>query len=732
MARALVFSLAFFFFGCDSVSDGASTGQARNSLPRVGEQFEGGTVTEVRATDEYCYTVTVERAAPWACSPAQIEEAERPPPKPPVFEWPPADEALELTVSDCTALAALRRPALESELRAKLASQRQALLPNCLPTSIEFYVGETGRIKPSCDERPGARDAATDTSLADAGTNMRPHSLPITPVGGADEPDFVKQGDGVVYVLSRTGSLHVVDVSPAPESHEIAQVGLFGSPTRMLLAGDRLVVYTRTANGRSPRDEPCSYGDYCGTQAELGGTALQVFDVSTPASPRELVRYELSGGYAASRRVGDIVYTVTMDQELGQAPDVDLQLRANDAAQLEAEYASKLQQLDTLVDGLANEHFLPHLRTTVEGGQNSLLACEGGLVARGTSGASITSLIALDLRALGTPRRTLIAAAQGFVHISERALYLTRDLAIELLPLPRDGILEHSGIHKFTLDGLATPYVSSASIPGRFRDQYTMVERDTVLRAATEGTSLGERSPTGIFVNLAEQNGTLALAGQLTGFGPEASIRSAQFDGDRAYLLIGGRDPRLLAVDPAAPRILGELKLPGYVFVQPMNATHVLAIGFDFDDQGNIDSERGARLRIFDMSNPGNATLLHESWLASFGYNFNGSIDHLAFHYVAARGLLALPRKHCSEISDFSGLTLLDVSVEQGIHERGSMPFAEAAGVSGTCSTWAFDSISSVKRSLLVDDSVIGLSYEQLQVSALSDLGVVLQTIPLD
>lgn len=75
---------------------------------------------------------------------------------------------------------------------------------------------------------------------------------------------------------------------------------------------------------------------------------------------------------------------------------------------------------------------------------------------------------------------------------------------------------------------------------------------------------------------------------------------------------------------------------------------------------------------------------------------------------------------------------VFDVSLLTGIHERGRMPFVDAAAQSApSCSSWWTQSRSTVKRSIIMDDYAIGLSDSQYQVAALSKLDAVLKTLPL-
>ena len=117
-------------------------------------------------------------------------------------------------------------------------------------------------------------------------------------------------------------------------------------------------------------------------------------------------------------------------------------------------------------------------------------------------------------------------------------------------------------------------------------------------------------------------------------------------------------------------------------------------------------------------------------------------MNHLAFNYFAARGLLALPLTICEggdngvfgDTLTFSGLKVFNVSLANGISEVGGIPFVDtvdATNSGSACSTWWSDSTSVVKRSIFMEDFAYGISDAMLKVAPLSDLDGVLQSLAL-
>jgi hypothetical protein len=168
---------------------------------------------------------------------------------------------------------------------------------------------------------------------------------------------------------------------------------------------------------------------------------------------------------------------------------------------------------------------------------------------------------------------------------------------------------------------------------------------------------------------------------------------------------------------------------------------HLLAVGFDADDQGGFAFFNGIQIQIFDVSELSAPKLLHKTSIGTRGSASEGLLNHLAFNYFPQKNLLALPMTICEgggngrngDTLTFSGLMVFDVSLEQGIREHGRMPFVDQTSTStaGGCSSWWSSGTSQVKRSIFMDDFAIGLSDTQYQVAPLANLSTPLRALPL-
>jgi hypothetical protein len=482
-------------------------------------------------------------------------------------------------------------------------------------------------------------------------------------------------------------------------------------------------------------------------------TRAIVYDVSDPAKPAEIHRYEFSGGYVASRRVGQRIYTVVTDSGASVVPGVNLTLQANSPAELETAYQAQLAAADQAVDSMRAADFLPWVRELDANGKlrADITSCDA-LSARSSEGTSFTSLVTFDASDLEGPARTLVATKPGFVYASAAALYLATDgTDASQTYAHQSSQNDVSTIHKFSFVGSATRYAGSAMIRGHVLNQFSMDEQLGVLRVATSTGWVPDPGVSSNITTLTENQGSLAKVGELTGLAPQEDIRAVRFDGDRGFVVTFKKTDPLFVIDlsnPSAPTVLGELKIPGFsTYMHRIDPNHLLAIGFNADDQGSFAFFNGIQIQLFDVTDLKNPTLLHKTVIGTRGSGSDALTNHLAFNYFAATGLLALPMTICEgggngvygDKLTFSGLMVFDVSLTSGITERGRMPFVSTDSVSqtnsfggaGSCSQWWANSTSNVKRSIFMDNYAIGISDSQLGVAAVSELSKVLQSLPL-
>lgn len=562
-----------------------------------------------------------------------------------------------------------------------------------------------------------------------------------TQVAGVDEADLVKH-DGTYLYLATGRSLRIVQANPAVL---VSTTALDGDARQLFVVGNRVVVYVATGGGGS---RPCTYAYDCEVAGDGTQTQIQVLDVADRARPQAVRTLELSGSLIAARRIGNAVHTVVADQEVQRRtyeivpPDVPhCGLDAKQRVALGARWARLAVDNETWMRAVANR--FPSLR---EGGATRSLCTTFDTPL--ADGRSFTTVVSFDLVADAVkPVTVTMRSRPGMVFASQTGLYLAvrhqRESAFDSLYPFWNSEDEVSDLHAFHIGGEAkdTHYRGSGVVPGHVISQFSMDERDGVLRVATShGRVPDQRVESSVSTFVSSGRGNLVRIGAAEHIAPGEDIRAVRFDDDRAYVVTFKKTDPLFVLDlaePRAPRVLGELKIPGFsTYLHRIDPDHLLSIGFDADDHGDFAYFNGLLLQLFDVHDPLRPTLLHKAKLGTRGSSSEATSNHLAFNYLPERNLLAIPATLCGgggngrqgDRLTFSGLMVLEASVAKGFHSLGGVDHGKAGA---TCGGWWSSGASAVQRSVVLDQQVYSIAKDRMKVQNLSHLGTDLATIAL-
>jgi uncharacterized secreted protein with C-terminal beta-propeller domain len=677
-----------------------------------------------------------------------------------------------LTGTTCAGLAALRTAGLKAQAYTSLVAKRDALARSkCTSLTENRCVDSQGREVSTYNCSTYAADAGVRASggawvtpstgaggASGAGGGATDYTTTNTQVLDVDEADFVKNDANTIFVLGSDG-LHIIDAWPAAETRQLATVKLTGEPRRLFLNGNRLVVYTRvtTADSKAgagtsnPSDQGCTYGYGCRFSSEGGHTMATVFDVTDPSKPQELMRYQMSGGFVASRRIGSTVYTVVSDTGAPQVPGLDYTISAGSYDEMATVLAQKKAANDALIEGADQAYFLPWFRHVTPDGQTTIdTSCNHALATAGAQGTSFVSLLAFDLSKLEPMTRTILGSSPGYVYASSSSLYLAVDQTPEVdysgtTSYGSTTRATNTAVHKFALAGTDTRYVASVTLSGHILNQFAMDEADGVLRVASTLGWVPDTNVSSFLTTFGEKDGKLVKLGEISKIAPGEDIRSVRFDGKRGFVVTFKKTDPLFVFDlseASAPKLMGELKIPGFsTYMHPLDEAHILAVGFDADDQGSFAYFNGIQIQIFDVSNLADPKLQSKLSVGTRGSGSEALTNHLAFTYFAAKKMLALPLTICEGGGNgafgnnltFTGLMVFDISLDTGIKEHGRLPFVDPTkvGTGVSCGNWWTDTTSLVKRSIFMDDWVYGISDTQLKVASLAAMSTPLQTVSL-
>jgi hypothetical protein len=332
------------------------------------------------------------------------------------------------------------------------------------------------------------------------------------------------------------------------------------------------------------------------------------------------------------------------------------------------------------------------------------------------AGFGTMAVLTLDLRGALRPTSAAGVLAPGeTVYASKAGLYTTTQVWGQWEPALADDPLT-TWIHAFDIsDPTATGYRGSGHVDGYVLNQFSLSEHDGHLRVATtnqppwRGGEGPDASHSAVTV-LATGGRDLRQTGRVDGLGPGERIYAVRYLGDLAAVVTFREvDPLYLLdlSDPTAPRVRGELKIPGFSsYLHPVADGRLLGIGQDADATGR---PLGVQASLFDISDLARPTRLAQ---VRFGQGHSEvEHDHRAFLHWAPTGLAVLPLQEWDERdAGFSGAVGLRVG-STDLQEAGRLRHAGSE-------SWD----PAIRRSFVVGDVLYTVSDQGLKASDLHSL----------
>lgn len=421
----------------------------------------------------------------------------------------------------------------------------------------------------------GATNGATGSgsgggSTGAGGSNVVPDDPERTIV----EADVVQVHGDKLYALSEFSGLTIIDVSNPSEMRILGRRQLGGQPFEMYRVGD--VVYAMFRG----------WGRY--DTVEGGGwqwvtsSHVEALDVSSPQSITTIGSLEVPGWISDSRMVGDVLYTVSLE--------------------------------DGYCWGCGSS---------------------GGTTVSSFATSNPSSLTKLDELALPTGEDSFgwtrsIAVTDERIYVGGREWSNDANGA--------------SSITVVDISDPAGDLVLGAKVPiaGQITSRWQMDEHAGVLRVISQpwGADLYPEIETFAITSSAALT---PLAKTPIVLPKPESLRTVRFDGTRAFAITAEQIDPLFTIDlsdPALPVVRGELAMPGWVYHIEPRGDRLLALGYDAQNP-----DGALNVSLFDVSDLGAPALVRRVAFGQGWGNFAEDQDriHKAFNILPDLGLLLVP-----------------------------------------------------------------------------------------
>ncbi|MBA2664681.1 MAG: beta-propeller domain-containing protein [Bradymonadaceae bacterium] len=535
-------------------------------------------------------------------------------------------------------------------------------------------------------DRDAAPDDFTETNVQEA---------------GVDEPDIVKT-DGKFIYTSHNDKLVIMKSWPADETEIVGSYKLGENiyASSLFLRGDKVAVFSTVY------EYNYDYNDYDGSgksdRDSFYGTRITILDVSDRSAPKLDRQLDIEGWMLNARMIEGKVYMVSNSQvnvpfNIWEWTNVDddaipAQEWDADAARLDelrnaarpvfkARISAAFAEVD-VVD------LLPRSRVSNSSGTvvatNPLYACTDLYLPQQVTSLGVMNISNFTLDDKSAIDSTGLLADGWLMYASKQNLYVAMSSRSWWWWWGGGSQENESHIHKFELPaGNAKPrYMASGRVDGWMLNQFSMSEHDGHLRVATTDNQWdwdeagSERIDDGgnNLIVLKQNNNVLEETGAVRGLAPGERIYAARMMGDKGYMVTFRETDPLYTFDLSnhnSPKMLGELKIEGYSsYIHPMGDKHLLTIGVDGDENGQMS---GVHLQIFDVSDMAKPTRIHHHVISTGSWSSYSEAlyNHHAFTYHADKKVLAIPASIYDGGEQFTGLMIFHASADDGISEIG-------------------------------------------------------------
>ena len=396
---------------------------------------------------------------------------------------------------------------------------------------------------------------ANTASGSSGGTTTTPTTTTTTTTSGdaqraIAEADIIQLQGGLLYAMSRSGTVSLVDVSTPGVLTLLGQTTLQGQPFEMYLRGSYLVVMSNAAVATD--------GTYGTTQTvdEGAGAIVGVIDVHNPATPTLLTPLKVPGEIADSRIVGNVLYLASYENAAcfgcGPAPRT-MVTTFNVADPTAMKQVEQVSFESNAPDG----YNLPW-------GQNwkrSIFVNDARLYIGGHAD--------IDPNSFGTAKEGIIDVLD--ITDPTGRLVVGAHLVVAGAILSRWQLDETGGVLR----------VISQLGAGRTGNGLAAPQIETFQVVSTQS-----------FTPLGQATMTLPMA---------EGLRTVRFDGARAYAITYNQTDPMFVIDlsdPAAPTQQGALYMPGFMYYLEPHGDRVIGLGID-----RTDPNGSLNVSLFDVSN---------------------------------------------------------------------------------------------------------------------------------
>lgn len=503
---------------------------------------------------------------------------------------------------------------------------------------------------------PNNLQSATDAQSTTATENTQDYSKTNIQVENVDEADIVKtNGKYIFYVVSN--KIVIVDIQDKNKMEEVAEISYENDdfkPTELYINDNKLILLGNESGYSYSNNvvRETTTGIYKKGIYKQKAVAI-VYDINKINEPKEERRVELEGSYLSSRMIDNNLYFISSKSIVTS------------------------DFIKTDIEDLNEDIYKPAYKDTIISNTEKLINYDRiyyfenieNLNYLTLGGFSLNNKQEADIKTFLGAGETVYSSTQNMYIVKSKNVY---DADTHM------SFGADTKILKFSLNNGAINFKAEANIEGGINNQFSMDENNGYFRIATTiGKTYNMDNSTSNSLYILNED--LKEVGRLDGIAKAEKIYSVRYVGDRAYVVTFKEIDPLFVIDLSDvknPKILGELKIPGYsTYLHPYDENHV--IGFGYDTKPNATNtgvvRDGLKMSMFDITDYEKPKELFSIKIGDSRTSSELTNNHKALLFSKEKNIIAFPVSSYSNGKYEYKAQIYDIDLNKGFTLRGEI-----------------------------------------------------------
>ena len=552
-------------------------------------------------------------------------------------------------------------------------------------------------------------------------TSSKEYSTTNIQVENVDEADITKTDGNYIYSISGYDTVITNVTNPKTPVISTKISGRNGSyPEDLILYNNKLVVISK-------------YTD------SVNDTIVSIYDITTKESPELIKGFQIKEPYYTSRCINNNLYVISSGYLKKDDKGIDRDyIEDGQTKQIELNNIKYMKEIDTHRQTIFSNVDLDNLNKDINiksylidisnayVSENSFYLLDKEYEYNYKNSPSIKSLFGLK-------------GAIGFFHEMDNYDYYS-DSGYK------------TKIYKFDIkENGDINYSAKTKVDGQTINQYSLDEKEGHLRVALYDNK-GSR------VHIFDEK--LNEIGKTENLAKGEKMYSSRFIGDRAYLVTYKTIDPLFVIDLSDeknPKVLGELKIPGYsTYLHPYDENHLIGIGMETKERinrninGTVTSTSativGMKMALFDISNVNNPKQISSTVIGDSRTTSAILTNPKALLFSKEKQLIAIPVNHyatdfqlnsssdtySSVISSYKnkstnyigeGYLVYNLNLEQGFKYKGLIAHENVK--TNNKYSYSYSYTTKLLRGMYIENNLYTVSENALKVNALDTLDLI-------